>query len=270
MKKIKKLINLLLVFTLLMCVVGCSSTPATNSGSSSSSEEKASLEGTSLKIYCGGSMNKPFAEIAELFKEKTGCDVEVTYANTGQLHSQIKTSEEGDLFMSAAVEEVEPISEYVSQTKELVRHIPVLAVAEGNPKDIKSLKDLTKEDVTVIIPDTEATPLGKLAKKAFEDLSIYDKVNIPATTTTALEVITAIEMGEADAAIAWKENIKEDNDKVEIVETNDLDNYVKVITAAGLNFCQNEEGLKQFLDFLGTDEVNTIWEKYGYEALSQN
>ncbi|MGN1031957.1 MAG: molybdate ABC transporter substrate-binding protein [Intestinibacter sp.] len=265
----KKFINFLLVFMLSICVVGCSSNSTSSSSNSSSSdasstkEAELSLDGKDLKVYCGAGMTKPFEEIANAFKEKTGCNIEVTYANAAQIQTQIKTSEEGDLFVAGAEEELKPVSDYVSESKKLVKHIPVLAVASGNPKDIKGLNDLTKDDVTVVLADAESTPIGKIAKKALGDLKIYKKIKIEATTSTAPELTNAIEADECDAVIVWKENVK--SDKVEIVDTTDLDNYIKVVPAASLNCSKNEESLKEFLAYLDTDEVKAIWEKYGYE-----
>lgn len=270
----KKFINFLLVFMLSICIVGCSSNSASNSTSSSSSDASSSneaeltLEGKDLMVYCGAGMTKPFEEIASNFKEKTGCNIEVTYANAAQIQSQITTSEEGDLFVAGAEDELKPVSDYVSESKKLVKHIPVLAVASGNPKDIKGLGDLTKDDVTVVLADAESTPIGKIAKKALGDLNIYKKVNIEATTSTAPELTNAIEAEECDAVIVWKENVK--SDKVEIVDTTDLDNYVKVVPAASLNCSENKESLAEFLTYLDTDEAKAVWEKYGYELVSEN
>ena len=143
----------------------------------------------------------------------------------------------------------------------------MLAVASGNPKEINSLKDLTKDGVTVVLGDAESTPIGKIAKKALSNLKIYKKIDIQATTSTAPELTNAIEAGECDAVIVWKENVK--SDKVEIVDTTDLDNYIKVIPAASLNCSENKESLKEFLNYLDTDEVKAVWEKYGYELVSE-
>ena len=47
------------------------------------------LTGHTLMIYCGAGMTKPFQEIADSFKAATGCEMNVTYANAGQIQSQI-------------------------------------------------------------------------------------------------------------------------------------------------------------------------------------
>ena len=103
------------------------SAPASDEAGTSTADA-ADLTGHTLMIYCGAGMTKPFQEIADSFKSATGCEMNVTYANAGQIQSQITTSEEGDMFIAGSAEELKPVESYVSESKALVKHIPVLAV----------------------------------------------------------------------------------------------------------------------------------------------
>ena len=215
------------------------------------------LTGHTLMIYCGAGITKPFQEIADSFKAATGCEMNVTYANAGQIQSQITTSEEGDMFIAGSAEELKPVESYVSESKALVKHIPVLAVQSGNPKNITSLAGLAEEDVSLIIGDIDSTPIGKIAKKALTDAGIFDKVRIEASTATAPQMATAIAAGEADAAIIWKENC--DAQGVEIVDN------IKTIPAASLSCSADHDARQAFLAYLNSGDVQEIWLKYGYE-----
>lgn len=221
------------------------------------------LTGHTLMIYCGAGMTKPFQEIADSFKAATGCEMNVTYANAGQIQSQITTSEEGDMFIAGSAEELKPVESYVSESKALVKHIPVLAVQSGNPKNITSLAGLAEEDVSLIIGDIDSTPIGKIAKKALTDAGIFDKVRIEASTATAPQMATAIAAGEADAAIIWKENC--DAQGVEIVDNSGLADYIKTIPAASLSCSADHDARQAFLAYLNSGDVQEIWLKYGYE-----
>lgn len=231
------------------------------------SEETAEtdLTGHTLMIYCGAGMTDPFQEISDAFKEETGCEMNVSFANAGQIQSQITTSGEGDLFIAGAAEELQPVEKFVESKKDLVRHIPVLAVQTGNPKNITGLASLAEDGVTLIMGDTEATPIGKIAKKALTDAQLFDKITLAASTPTAPQMSTALAAGEADAAIVWKENCKVDG--VEIVETGDLDAYIKTIPAATLNCASDPDAAAAFNEYLATDTATAIWEKYGYEIV---
>lgn len=228
-----------------------------------SAADTSDLTGHTLMIYCGAGMTKPFQEIADSFKAATSCEMNVTYANAGQIQSQITTSEEGDMFIAGSAEELKPVESYVSESKALVKHIPVLAVQSGNPKNITSLAGLAEEGVSLIIGDIDSTPIGKIAKKALTDAGIFDKVQIEASTATAPQMATAIAAGEADAAIIWKENC--DAQGVEIVDNSGLEDYIKTIPAASLSCSADHDASQAFLDYLNSGDVQEIWLKYGYE-----
>lgn len=225
--------------------------------------QTADLSGHTLLIYCGAGMTKPFQEISEVFQEKSGCEMNVTYANAGQIQSQITASGEGDLFIAGSEEELKPVQDFVTESRPLVKHIPVLAVQSGNPKEIKGLKSLTGEGISLIIGDTEATPIGKIAAKALKDLGIWEQVHIEATTATAPQMAAVIASGEADAAVIWKENC--DAQGVEIVENSGLESYIKTVPAALLNGEGDAEARGVFLEYLNSPDAQDIWMKYGYE-----
>ena len=54
-------------------------------------------------------------------------------------------------------------------------------------------------------------------------------------------------------------------DGATILETSDLDSYVKVVPAALLTSVDNADAAKAFQDYLQTSEAQDIWKKYGYE-----
>lgn len=241
------------------------STDSSTASGTESGIQLPDLTGHTLMIYCGAGMTKPFQEIADAFKSHTGCEMNVTYANAGQIQSQITTSEEGDLFIAGSGDELKPVESYVEGKKELVKHIPVLAVQSGNPKNITGLADLTGDGVTLIMGDVDSTPIGKIAKKAMTDAGIFDQVQIEATTATAPQMSTALAAKEADAAIVWKENC--DAQDVEIVNTTDLDPYIKTIPAASLSCAADKDALEAFNQYLDMDTAKEIWVKYGYEIV---
>ena len=276
MKK-KVLIAFLLVAVSVLCLAGCGSaeppgeaepiisedTPSPEPEPSASSA--ADLSGHALSVYCGAGMTKPFQEIADAFTALTGCEMEITFANAGQIQTQINTAGAGDLFIAGSADEVAPVQDAVTQSTDLVKHIPVIAVKAGNPLGIGGLADLSGDGVRVVLGDIEATPLGKIATKALADAGLSDQINIVATMPTAPAVVNALLLDECDAVIVWKENVSDES--IEIADTTDMDAYIKTIPAASLSFCDDEEALTAFLGYLGSDDAHSIWEKYGYEVI---
>jgi molybdate transport system substrate-binding protein len=265
-----KLLSLLLTL-MIVSLTGC----GTNSGNSVSAENSTSpesavnnLNGQTLMVYCGAGMKDPFTDIAKTFEEETGAEIELSFGNAAQIISQITTSDQGDLFIAGAETELKSLKEqnYITASKNLVKHIPVIAVAKDNPKGISSLTDLGRSDISLILGDAEGTPIGKIADAVLADTGLTDTANILARTTTAPEMITALQTGEADAAVVWKENAA-GKEKIEILDLPEMEKYIKIIPAASLS-CSNPDNAKvqaAFLDYLGAGEAQAIWKQYGYE-----
>lgn len=265
------------VFMLTACTSKTITTESVNEKDTIETEDKSKdmvttevqsiLEGKKLFVYCGAGMTKPFTEIVKDFQNESGATVEVTYANAAQIISQITVSNEGDLFIAGDQGELSAIQdEYVADTKSLVKHIPVIAVQTGNPKEISTLTDFANEGIKVVLGDSEATPIGKISDKALTDAGVLDHVNVIARTTTAPEIATALSLGQCDAAIIWRENTKAEG--IEVVENTDMDQYIKIIPAASLKCSTNTEVLEAFLTYLDTDAAKSIWESYGYELIN--
>lgn len=262
----KTILSMLLALSLCLVLGACGSSNDVDAGKNGKAlSENVFLEGHSLHVYCGAGMTKPFQKIVDSFQNETGCSVEITFANAGQIQTQINTAKEGDLFVAGSSDEIEPVKDVVTNSVDLVKHIPVLAVKAGNPLGITGINDLSKDEVRIVLGDSQSTPIGKIADKALKKAGILEQVNIVARTTTAPAVFNALSVDECDAAIVWKENVSEGG---EIVDTTDLDSYVKTVPAASLSYCDDEETLKAFLDFLATDTAKDIWANAGYVVLN--
>lgn len=248
-------------------LTSCSSQASSvgTSASASQSAPQQTLAGHSLQVYCGAGMTQPFTEIADAFTRETGCEMNVTYANAAQIQTQIKETQQGDFFIAGSAEEVKPVEEFVTSLTPLVKHIPVLAV----PKDstISAFADLANVKV-LLIGDPEATPVGKIAKRALTEAGLWDGLQgagVLVTTTTAPQIATALANGEGDAGIVWKENVSSDN--VRIVECPEMQKLIKTIPSAMLSFTTDTEAAQAFADFLNSKTAQDIWVSYGYELV---
>ena len=117
----------------------------------------------------------------------------------------------------------------------------------------------------MVLGDAKATPIGKIADKALADAGLTGKVNVVSRGVTAPSIFNALNVGECDAVIVWKENVTA---AMDILADPAMDAYVKTIPAATLSVSTNPEGQKLFLDFLSSGEAKAIWEKHGYVVLN--
>lgn len=250
----------------LTLLAGCASKndqPAQDPVTPPAAEDTVTLEGHTLQVFCGAGMKKPFEEIALAFEDETGCTMNITYANAAQIQTQINTAQEGDFFIAGSPAEVKPVEALAESSTPLVKHIPVIAVQKGNPLNIAGPADLAGEGVRVVIGDPEATPIGKIANKVFQDFDIADKVNIVSNTTTAPAMSQVLSADECDAVIVWKENV--DTECSEIVESAEMEAYIKNIPAVRLTCSADAEAADTFLAYLNSSAAQEIWLAHGYE-----
>jgi molybdate transport system substrate-binding protein len=218
---------------------------------------------STIQVYAGAGMSKPVKKLVEKFESEMDVDVNLTLANLGQIISQINTSKMGDVFICASKEDLKKIESSVSKVESLAKHEIAFAVAKGNPKNIKSIDDLTRDDVTLVIGNS-STVAGKTADKMLRDGGLIEDVNIIARQTTAAMIYTVLQRDECDAIITWKNNTGED---CTILDQELTDKYTKTISAASLIYTEDTDAQSLFIEFLKSDEAAKIWESEGYERI---
>lgn len=262
MKHFKIVLAVICVLFLSIVSIGCGETES----------PQAEDNGKALLVYSGAGLQKPVEEIAALFEERTGAKVTFNFAGSSYLNNQILMSKKGDVYLPGDVSELEPIEKagLVAEEKDVVYHIPVLAVPKGNPAGITSLADLKKEDIKVALGDPDTCPIGKLANKVLQDEGLLEAVNknVVVRTPTISEMVVYLTTNQADAAIIWEENSYEAKDKIDIIPVPELENVVKVVPAAVLSCSENMELAKQLADLIASEEGYQIWQKWGYRPVT--
>lgn len=159
-----------------------------------------------------------------------------------------------------------------------------LMVAEGNPKGIKGAEDLGRDDLIQSHPNPLTEGIFKFYGSAMlKDLGLYEAVTANAecrscwavegktwfTSRHHRETPDRIEKGEADVGIVWATEVVHARAEGRPLEgvaiaapLNKLDkvNYAIGIMTNG----RNAENAARYLAYLGTDDAQSIYAKYGF------
>jgi len=122
-----------------------------------------------LLVYSGAGLKKPVEEIDAAFQKQTGIKVTYAFGGSAQLNSQILLTKKGDVYLPGDVEELAPLKEMVKWKKDVVYHLPALAVPKTNPAGVRTLADLGRPGVKVALGDPQANPIGKLADRLLQE-----------------------------------------------------------------------------------------------------
>lgn len=231
----------------------------------------AFAEKPSLFIYSGAGLKKPMEDIATEFKKNHDVEIVFNYAGSGQLMTQLMTTKKGDLFIvgSDVAYGVAKEKGLVEEAYEIAHHTPAIVVLKGNPKNIQSLQDLTKEGVKVIFGDEKASAIGKTIQE------IIKKNNLPkindnrvSTANTVNEMVVQMTLGAADAMIATIDSVY-NNPKVEIINIDPKENIDQIVTGGIITTTENPELSKAFMDFASSKEGKAIFAQYGFAPVSE-
>ncbi len=265
--KISHFATRLLIFTLLasfLFVGGCANTRE------GPSHETMGEANDVLFAYVGANLKEPFTELAENYTEQTGIKVEITFNNAGALLNQFEAARKGDIYVPGGMFFANKAQEKGFVDKMLgpiAYHTPVIVVPKDNPANITSIYDLADPGVDLLVPDLEATAIGKTVNKVFDNSEKADEIkeNIIATLESPPKVMAAIKMGQGNAGVVEYSNTLKDRDSVIIIEIDPKVNEIDEIPIILLNSSTNKGQALDFLNYVG-EKGSQAFEKYGFKV----
>jgi molybdate transport system substrate-binding protein len=225
-------------------------------------------------MYAGSASKPPTEEAIEVFEQKTGIKVEVTFGGSGTVLSQMKLAKQGDLYFPGSsdyMEKAKTEGEVVASTEARVVYlVPAINVQKGNPKNIQTLQDLAKPGVKLAIANPETVCVGLYAVELIElNLSASEKAAFKANllnyTESCDKTATAISLKQVDAVLGWSVFEKWDPDNIETIALPaSVIPRVGYIPIAVASYTKKQAAAQQFIDFLMSKEGQAIFAKYGY------
>jgi ABC-type molybdate transport system substrate-binding protein len=253
-----------------------------------------------LVMYLAGNQFMVMEELIKdfMFKHKSIKTVYVETIPPGQiLKKQLlkqgkidnqKTSMTPDLFASVNINHLKKLNKkklmdnYIIYTHNKLE----LMVAKGNPKNIKGARDLARDDLVQSHPNPLTEGIFKFyGSEMLKDMGIHEKVtaNKKCKSCWAVEGKTwftsrhhretphRIENNMADVGIVWTSEVahaKAEGRNIEGVAISaPLNKLDKVAYAIGeLKKGRNQKNARHFINYLGTKQAQSIYEKYGFVA----
>lgn len=156
-------------------------------------------------------------------------------------------------------------------------------VAKGNPKKITGIKDLGRDDVRSMLPNPiDEGIMTFYAKPVLQRHGLWEKLTggkeckscqaTPTTYFTAVhhrEIPEALKAGTTDVGIVWVTETKnelESGSEVESLSLPPEDSMVhEVAYVIGvLTNAKNETAARRYMDYLKTDEAQSVYAKFGF------
>ena len=255
-------------------VTGCSSSQE-DSADQTAEENTSETEGEETEILVAAAASLEYAyeeELIPMFEEENpGVTVKGTYDSSGKQQTQIEEGLEADVFMSAATQQMDALTEegFVDgeSVTDLLENQIVLITSAENELGLAEFTDITKAD-TIAIGDPASVPAGQYAQEALTSLGIWDEVLAKSSLgTNVTEVLNWVAEGSAQAGIVYATDAATtDNVKV-IAQAPEGSLAEPAIYPVGLvSASAHQEEAQAFLDFLQSDEAMAVFEAYGFTS----
>ena len=249
----------LVALCLVLALAGCSN--------------NAAAEESTITVAAAASLKNCIdGEVIPMFKEKNpGINILATYDSSGKLQTQIEEGASIDVFMSAAMKQMDALNEKglieENSIVQLLENKIVLIVPENSTKGITAFEDILKAD-KIAVGDPASVPAGQYAKEALTNLKIWEEVSEKASLgTNVTEVLNWVAEGSADAGIVYSTDAAS-NKKVKVAAEAPEGTVSKVIYPAGIVKATKEmDASKKFIEFLKTDEAKKVFESYGFTGI---
>lgn len=219
-----------------------------------------------LLVSAAASLTDAFGEIEAAFEDvNPNVDVVLNFGPSSGLREQILEGAPADVFASANTSNMDQIvaAGEADDPQIFVQNLLMIAVPSENPGRVSGLDDFGREELLIGLCAEDA-PCGDFAREALSNAGVRPAIDTNEPDVRAL--LTKIEVGELDAGITYVTDIVSAGDGVEGIDIPQDVNQVAEYSIAVLSEAPNPEAAADFVEFVLSDEGQTILADYGFET----
>lgn len=228
----------------------------------------AQRDPSTLTVFAAASLRTSFAEIGEQFeRDHPGMNVEFSFAGSSDLVTQLTQGAYADVFASADARNMDRAAEaglLDGAPVDFAANTLTIAVAPGNPKGIRSLRDLSARDVRVVLCAPQV-PCGRAAAAVVEASGAdLRPVSEESSVTDVLNKLTS---GQADAGLVYVTDARDAGERVTAVAFPEAAQAVNTYPIAVLKDTQNATGARQFMAAVTGPAGQMVLRRNGFVVL---
>ena len=228
---------------------------------------RASKTKGDLTISAAASLTGAFSELAKQFgKVNKGVKVRFNFGSSATLVSQIQSGAPSDVVASADLSSIEKLvasGNVVIAPKVFARNSMAIAVKPGNPKSVRTIRDLAPLSFIALCGKTVpcgvyATSVLNRAGVVLDESKVTRGIDVKAT-------LSAVANGDADAALVYKTDVLAAKKTVVGIDIPNAQNVKTIYGIAPLRGSKNFATAKAFINFVLSQQGLQILKSFGFE-----
>jgi molybdate transport system substrate-binding protein len=226
------------------------------------SDDSGGGDDQTLTVFAAASLTSTFTELGKQFEAAhDGTSVKLSFGGSSDLVQQIQSGAPADVFASADTANMDKLGDDAASPQDFASNTLEIAVPPGNPAGIASFADLAKSGVKLVICAPEVpcgTATAQVAKNAGVTLG---PVSQEQSVTDVLGKVTS---GEADAGVVYVTDVRAAGDQVEGVTFPESSSVVNTYPIATVKDSDHQDLAQQFLDFVLSDDGQSVLQDAGF------
>lgn len=234
-------------------------------------------ESATLRVFAAASLTDAFREIGAAYeKAHPGDVVELSFAGSQVLRTQIEQGARADVFASADLEHAEALrrSGLLPSFQVFARN-ELVVVVPANGARVGRLVDLARPRLKLVVAGP-TVPVGRYSTQVLAKLSaagLYGDdfqarvtANVVSQETNVRVVLSKVALGEADAGFVYVTDAAT-SAEVRTIEIPDRYNVVAQYPIGVLAQSAAAEAARAFVDLVASGEGTAILRRFGFETL---
>jgi molybdate transport system substrate-binding protein len=222
-------------------------------------------DSSTLVVLAAASLTEALRDAAAAFEAgHPGLTVQASFAGSPTLAHQIEEGAPADVFAAADEATMQRLVDggLIDGTPTVfARNRLAIVVPAGNPKAIRTLADLGRPGLVVVLC-APSVPAGRYAREAFAKAGVA----VPRASEEAdvKAVVTKVRLGEADGGIAYTTDVRAAGGAVEGVALPEEHDVIARYPVAVLRDARNRGTAEAFVAFLASAEGGRILARFGF------
>ncbi|WP_430647599.1 molybdate ABC transporter substrate-binding protein [Agromyces sp. GXS1127] len=244
---------------------GPGSTAAVREGASGTPSGDA-LEAGTLTVFAAASLTDAFEELADRFEARhPDVRVVLNLGGSAALAQQVVAGAPADVYAAAAEAPMAAVVDAGLADDPVVfaTNTLELAVPPGNPAGVAGLDDLGRAELRIALCDA-SVPCGSASA------ALLDEAGVAAAPDTlepdVRAVLTKVALGEVDAGLVYRTDVRAAGDGVEGVEVAAAASVVNRYPIAALADAPHARAAAAFAEFVTGPDGRAVLERLGFGA----
>lgn len=229
--------------------------------------------GDEIVVAAAANLTDAFDELGRRFTARTGVRVTYSFGATADLARQIENGAPFDVYAAADTSHVEELAQKKLLTDGTrvvyARGRLVVWTPSGSGLQLGRVEDLAGESVSkVALAKPDVAPYGRAAVEALQALGVWDRVEPKVVYAQSVaQAKRWAATGNADAAMLPRSLVREGEGKTIEVEGRlhaPINQAMAVVRSS-----KKQEAARSFVEFVMSDEGQSVLKSFGYEAPGQ-